>query len=101
MRYELPPSFVIDISDDSEAKYRAIDCYGSQFGAPQTSEQKTLLNSPLNMSSLKARDAYYGATIGVAAGEAYLTRSVVPIGDPVIHFREFPASESLLFPHVK
>jgi bacillithiol biosynthesis deacetylase BshB1 len=90
MRYELAPSMVVDISAVVEQKYNAISCYHSQVGTgekPAEDKPQTLIGSELNLSSLKARDQYYGAMIGTAAGEAFRMREVVAIADPVAHIR--------------
>lgn len=88
MRYELEPSFVVDISAVVEQKYQAINCYGSQVAPSKTSDQpKTLIGSDLNLSSLRARDTYFGAMIGTAAGEPYRMRECVALADPIAHIR--------------
>jgi bacillithiol biosynthesis deacetylase BshB1 len=90
MRYELPPSFIVDISAVVERKAAAIAAYASQL-RPTT---PTLIGSPLTVAAFEARDRYFGSMIGVAAGEAYLRRAPMGLLDPVAHFRDsgFPGA---------
>lgn len=97
MRHLAEPNLIVDVSDAYATKTAAIACYRSQV-EPRDDEPFTLVGSPLSLSSLEARDRFYGAHIGVAHGEPYLTRETLGIADPVEHFRrnDFPAS--LVFP---
>lgn len=89
LRAEFNPSFIVDISAVAADKYKAIDCYQSQVipPAPGSASTETLIGSELNRSSLRARDQYYGALIGTAAGEPYKTREAVALADPIGHIR--------------
>ncbi len=103
MRYELAPSFIVDISAHVEQKAAAIAAYGSQLrpppppapAAPLTA--RPLIASPLTNDAFTARDRYYGAMIGVAAGEPYLARGQLGLKDPVQHFRDNPSTGALFF----
>lgn len=101
-RREFRPSFVVDISSVIEKKYAAVTCFRSQIVRAATLTEKDgmqpLASSPLMVDSLRARDGYYGAMIGTAAGEAYISRSVVHIPDPIAHAATNPFSNVLLFP---
>jgi LmbE family N-acetylglucosaminyl deacetylase len=90
MRYELDPSFIVDISAVADQKAAAIAAYGSQL-RPTT---PTLIGSPLTVPAFQARDRYLGSMIGVAAGEAYLRRGPMGLADPIGHFRDngFPGA---------
>lgn len=116
MRHITEPSFVVDVTAHYDAKRAAIRCHASQVaqvapadavdappgtgpgsaaqGTPGTAA--TLVGSALSLSSLEARDAFYGAQIGVAFGEPYVIDEAVAIDDPVTHFRGRPPS--LFFP---
>jgi hypothetical protein len=56
------------------------------------------VGSALSLSSLEARDRFYGAQIGVAHGEPYVTREVLGLADPVDHFRRNAFARPLFFP---
>ncbi len=86
LRYELTPSFIVDISSVFERKYKVVESYQSQV-SPAAEGPKTLIGSDLNLNSLKARDQYYGAMIGAQAGEPYRMREAVALADPVAHIR--------------
>lgn len=101
-RRESKPSFVVDVSAAVEKKYAAVSCFGSQIvratSLTDKDGMKPLASSPLMVASLQARDGYYGAMIGVAAGEAYFSRTAVHIPDPIAHAASNPLSNVLLFP---
>jgi N-acetylglucosamine malate deacetylase 1 len=97
MRYELPPSFVVDITAVAGEKARAIAAYASQLARPAGPTPPTLIGSSLTQDAFDARDRYYGAMIGVRAGEPYLTRGVLGLIDPVAHFRANAFPGALFF----
>lgn len=67
----VPPSFVIDVSDQYDTKRRALDCHASQFaagGAP------TRLNHPTFRQLIESRDAQFGALAGVRWAEGVVVK---------------------------
>jgi N-acetylglucosamine malate deacetylase 1 len=96
MRYELEPSFIADISAVADRKAAAIAAYASQFGDPAAGPgvPGPLIASALHLPAREARDRYFGAMIGVTAGEPYLVRGAMGLADPVAHFRDnaFPGA---------
>lgn len=97
-RTEFKPSFVVDISEFAEEKYRAIECFRSQLFPPPDDARPTLLASPLSLRAIRARDIHIGSYIGVAFGEGYLSRSFLRVDDPIAHSRQCPTSDALFFP---
>lgn len=97
MRHVAEPTLVVDVSDVYATKTAAIACYQSQVSA-DASAPFTLVGSPLSLSSLEARDRFYGAHIGVAHGEPYVTRELLGVADPVDHFRRNAFAPPLVFP---
>ncbi len=97
MRHLAEPSLVVDITEAFERKRAAIGCYASQV-EPRPDAPPTLVGSPLSRSSLEARDAFYGARIGVAYGEPYVLRETLGLADPVDHFRRNSFARPLFFP---
>lgn len=71
LRLHIQPSIVLDISRHHDRKMEAIACYQSQFvtGRPTT--------FPSLLDDLRARDRYWGWTIGAAFGEPLVTREEV------------------------
>lgn len=90
-RVEVRPSFVVDIADFAAQKALAIACHASQVGVEQEplaeGELAPLVSSALALPALRARDAYYGAQVGSAAGEPYLCAEALPVADPLALFR--------------
>jgi bacillithiol biosynthesis deacetylase BshB1 len=96
MRYEVEPSFVVDISAVVEQKAQAISAYASQLGLGRPADRPlTLIGSPLTVEAFEARDRYHGAMIGVRAGEPYRLRGVLGLADPLGHFRANPFAPAL------
>ena len=101
-RYEfIKPSFVTDITQAQDRKMKAIKAYASQIDpeGKNSNDTKTLVSSRFTLSSIEARDRYFGAMIGVAYAEAFLLRTALPIEDPVRYFTERPSTGALIFPH--
>jgi bacillithiol biosynthesis deacetylase BshB1 len=91
-RYEIPPSFVVDISDSFEQKMRAVYAHESQFHGPNMSKygaEKTSISRPEFLEFIETRNRYWGAMIGVKYGEAFVAREPVRIDDPVAAFGEW------------
>ena len=110
MRYTFEPSFLVDISAVQKKKMAAVLCYESQVGKKVKKEEiaqikdesvSVLVNSPLTLSSIEARDRYYGAMIGRPYAEAYFTRGSLRVDDPLAFFRNNPTENSLFFPNLK
>ena len=97
MRHLAEPTFVVDISAVAPRKDQAIQCHASQV-LPNPAAPPTLVSSDLSLPALQARDQVYGALIGVARGEAYVTRNALGVADPVAHFRREAAGQALFFP---
>jgi len=98
LRHLAEPSVIIDVTEAFERKMAAIRCYASQV-EPRPDAPRTLVGSPLSVSSLEARDRFYGAHIGVAYGEPYVLRETLGLADPVEHFRRNSFARPLFFPH--
>ncbi len=84
--HQRPVSFVVDITDQFEARMLALQCYGSQFYSPETGEKPTYIGSIAFMDSIKARYAYYGSLINRPYGEPYITDGALRVDDPVQTF---------------
>jgi len=72
-----PPSFVVDVSDHYEAKRRALACHASQFSPTGAGAVATRLTSVRFRQLVESRDAQFGAQIGVAFAEGFVTRQPV------------------------
>lgn len=72
--YEIPVSFIVDISDTFAKKIEAISCYGSQFfNSEKTSadEPETYISTKLFWKDLETRARFFGFKIGVEYGEPF------------------------------
>lgn len=97
LRHLAEPSVITDVTSAFERKMEAIRCYASQV-MPRADAPPTLVGSPLSLTSLEARDRFYGAQIGVAYGEPYVLRETLGLADPVEHFRRNSFARPLFFP---
>lgn len=81
--YEIPVSFIMDISDTFEKKIEAIKCYGSQFYNPEyendKSEPGTLISSELFFKMIEARARNNGFKVGAEFGEAFYSYEAVKV----------------------
>jgi bacillithiol biosynthesis deacetylase BshB1 len=73
----VPPSFVIDVTEQYDTKRRALACYASQFNRA-TQAADTRLNSPSFSRLIESRDAQFGALAGVGFAEG------VVVVDPIV-----------------
>jgi bacillithiol biosynthesis deacetylase BshB1 len=71
------PSFIIDVSPVWERRMAAVRAYQSQF---QTEEEgpATAISQPGFLRALEARAVWFGALIGAAYGEPFISQGPVP-----------------------
>jgi LmbE family N-acetylglucosaminyl deacetylase len=81
---EVRPTFVVDISQFYDRRYRAILAYHSQF-SPKAKDKKSKVDVPLDRLhhevNLIAR--YYGQMAGVEYAEPFLVKEVMQVEDVV------------------
>ncbi len=77
------PTFIVDISVESERKWEAIRAHGSQFFNPSSAEPQSRVSTQTFLNEIEARDRYFGAMIGVERGEAFYVREALNVADPV------------------
>lgn len=73
LRIHPKPSFVVDISDQIEAKLQAIGCYESQFVTGRS------LEFPTPLDDIRDRARYWGWSIGTRYGEPFVCREEIGI----------------------
>ena len=73
----VPPSFVVDVSGQYEAKRTALACHVTQFAPRATDAVVTRLTSSRFQQLIESRDAQFGAQIGVAFAEGFVVRQVL------------------------
>jgi bacillithiol biosynthesis deacetylase BshB1 len=94
---DVEPTFVVDVSSAYSRKMDAVRCHASQV-APDPLSPPTRVGSSLSLTSLEARDRFYGARIGVSHGEPYVLRETPGLVDPVDHFRRNALGPALFLP---
>jgi bacillithiol biosynthesis deacetylase BshB1 len=77
------PSFIVDVSEFTERKMKAIRAHASQFYTAESNEPATRISDPAFLQQMEWRMRYYGSLIGVAAGEAFYVREALNVEDPI------------------
>jgi bacillithiol biosynthesis deacetylase BshB1 len=76
------PTFVVDVSDEFEAKLAAIRCYGSQFDGKMAAGEIFPAGGDI-YDNVRMHCARYGSLIRTAFGEPYFTHETVRVDDVV------------------
>jgi N-acetylglucosamine malate deacetylase 1 len=79
--YMVPPSFVVDVTKHWKTKMRSVAAYKSQFHDPGSKEPQTFISDPKFLDMIDARGKHFGALIGAAYGEAFVTKQPPRIDD--------------------
>jgi N-acetylglucosamine malate deacetylase 1 len=72
--YDIPVSFIIDISDTFHKKMDAVKSYSTQFYNPKgisADEPETYISSKLFLKDIETRARFYGFKIGAEFGEPF------------------------------
>lgn len=77
--YEMPVSFIVDISSAFEKKSEVLKCYGTQFYNSGSKEPETFISSKLFEKEIEARARHFGFKIGVEFGEPYFSYDAIKI----------------------
>jgi bacillithiol biosynthesis deacetylase BshB1 len=77
------PSFIVDVSDFVEQKMAAIRAHASQFYRPESDQPVTRISEPGFLEQIEYRMRYFGALIGVKAGEPFFVKEALNVDDPV------------------
>jgi bacillithiol biosynthesis deacetylase BshB1 len=81
--YMVPPSFVVDVTTHWKTKMRAVAAYKSQFYDPKSKEPNTFISDPKFLEMIEARGKHFGALIGAAYGEAFVSKQPPRVDDLV------------------
>ena len=71
------PSFVVDVSQQYEAKRKALACHVTQFAPRAADAVTTRLTSSRFQQLIESRDAQFGAQVGVAFAEGFVVRQLL------------------------
>jgi LmbE family N-acetylglucosaminyl deacetylase len=79
---EVPPSFVVDITDQYERKCKAVACYQTQF--KEKREQREVYPPARDIFDyMEIRNRQYGYMIGVKYGECFIQKEKFRVDDPL------------------
>lgn len=85
--YVLAPSFVVDVTDFWKTKMRAINAFKSQFYDPKSKARRTFISQRGFLEMIEARGKHFGALIGAAFGEAFVTKQPPRVDDVIGAYR--------------
>jgi bacillithiol biosynthesis deacetylase BshB1 len=100
LRDELEPSFLVDISEEFDAKMAAIAAHKSQFFDPESTEPGTFISSSYFMEALVKRMEYYGLRIGARYAEPFFIRQYIGIDDPLEFFNAVDTNRIMSTPPI-
>jgi bacillithiol biosynthesis deacetylase BshB1 len=81
--YLQPPSFIVDVSAAWKTKMRAVAAFQSQFFDPKSKEPQTFISDPKFLAMIDARGRHFGALIGAAFGEAFVSKQPPRVPDVI------------------
>ncbi len=93
-RYEVPISFIVDISEAFEEKMKAVRAHQSQFHGEhmdQFGTEQTSVTRPQFIEFIENKNRRWGDIIGVKYGEAFHIRETIRLDDPIASFGEWCA----------
>ncbi len=82
--FDIPTSFIFDISDVYEEKLKAVMCYQTQFFTGETKGPQTYISGKSFSDNLEARCISWGFKIGVKYGEPFFTESDLKVTDETL-----------------
>lgn len=77
--YDVPVSFIFDISTAYKKKIEVLNCYSSQFYNTTSKEPETFISSKLFEYEVESRARHFGFKIGVEFGEPYFSYDAVKV----------------------
>ena len=80
----IKPDFIVDITEEFDAKMASVLAYKTQFFDPNNKEENTPISSPEFLEHLKGRAAQFGRTINARYGEGFTVERTIGIEDVTI-----------------
>jgi bacillithiol biosynthesis deacetylase BshB1 len=77
--YTFEPSFIVDVSDEFEAKMKAVRAYETQFHNPRSTEPETFISRPGFINYIESRAHFYGFQIGKNYGEPFYSEEKIEL----------------------
>jgi N-acetylglucosamine malate deacetylase 1 len=84
--YRVMPTLVVDVTAQFETRMRACRAYRSQMYNPRSNEPETRLSTPEFLERIESDHRYYGNLIQVKYGEAFYSKEVLRVDNPVAFF---------------
>lgn len=82
--YDMPVSFIMDISKTFGKKLEVLKCYSTQFYDPQSKEPETFISSKLFDHEIETRARFFGFKIGAEFGEPFYCDEPLKISQETI-----------------
>lgn len=82
--FDIPTSFIFDISDVYEEKIKAVKCYQTQFFTGETKGPQTYISGKSFSDNLEARSINWGFKIGVKYGEPFFTEGDIKVTEETL-----------------
>lgn len=75
--YDIPVSFIYDVSKTFMKKLEVLKCYSTQFYNSDSNEPETFISTKLFEREVEARARFFGFKIGVEFGEPFFSNDVL------------------------
>jgi len=82
--YEMPVTFIYDISKTYSKKLKVLECYGTQFYNPLLNAPQTFISTKLFEKEVEARARHFGFKIGAEFGEEYFSHDAVKVNSEIL-----------------
>lgn len=82
--YDIPVSFIFDISSVYEKKREVLKCFGTQFYNPEVKGPETMISSKLFEYETEARARHFGFKINAEFGEPYFSYDSVKVNEKTL-----------------
>jgi bacillithiol biosynthesis deacetylase BshB1 len=82
--YDIPVSFIFDISSAFKKKLQVLKCYATQFYNSKSKEPETYISTKLFEKEIESRARHFGFKIGVEFGEQYFSYEAIKINSDTL-----------------
>ncbi len=82
--FDIPVSFVFDISKTFIRKLKALKCYSTQFYNPENKKPETFISTEIFDKWIEARARNFGFKIGVEYGEPYFSNESIKVDNETL-----------------
>jgi N-acetylglucosamine malate deacetylase 1 len=82
--FDIPVSFIFDISTVFKKKLEVLECYSTQFHNSKSKEPETFISTKLYEKEIESRARHFGFKIGVEFGEPYFSHEAIKINSDTL-----------------